>query len=40
MMVFQKDFTRFVQKRVGGVEIVYESAEYDASHSNIDIPDI
>jgi replicative DNA helicase len=39
-LVFQKHFTRFVEKRKGGVEIVYESAEYDASHSNIDIPDI
>ena len=39
-LVFQKDFTRFVQRKVGGVEIVYESAEYDASHSNINIPDI
>jgi len=39
-LVFQKDFTRFVQRKVGGVEIIYENADYDASHSNIDIPDI
>ncbi len=39
-LIFQKDFTRFVESRRGGMEIVYESADYDASHSTIDIPDI
>ena len=39
-LIFQKDFTRFVESRKGGMEIVYESADYDASHSTIDIPDI
>ncbi len=39
-LIFQKRFTRFVEKKKGSVEIVYESADYDAAHSNIDIPDI
>jgi replicative DNA helicase len=37
---FQKNFTRFVERSQASVEIVYESAEYDAQHSNINIPEI
>jgi replicative DNA helicase len=37
---FQKNFTRFVERSQASVEIVYESAEYDAAHSNINIPEI
>ncbi len=39
-LLFQKKFTRFVEKGKIPVEIVYESAEYDAAHSNIDLPPI
>ena len=39
-LLFQKQFTRFVEKGHVPVEIVYESADYDASHSNVDLPPI
>jgi replicative DNA helicase len=39
-LIFQKKFTRFVEKGNVPVEIVYESAEYDAAHSNVDLPPI
>jgi replicative DNA helicase len=39
-LIFQKKFTRFVEKGNVPVEIVYESAEYDAAHSKVDLPPI
>ena len=39
-LIFQKKFTRFVDKGNIPLEIVYESAEDDAKHSKIEIPDI
>ncbi len=39
-LIFQKMFTRFVEKGNVPVEIVYESAEYDAAHSNVTLPPI
>ncbi len=39
-LIFQKRFTRFVDKSSIPLEIVYESAEDDAKYSNIEIPDI
>lgn len=39
-LVFQKNFTRFVDKGAVPIEIVYESAESDAKKSSIEIPDI
>jgi len=39
-LVFQKAFTRFVNKGEVPVEIVYESAEADAKNSKIELPPI
>jgi replicative DNA helicase len=37
-LIFQKSFTRFVDKGKVPLEIVYESAEVDAAKSKIDLP--
>jgi len=39
-LVFQKAYTRFVNKGDVPVEIVYESAEADAKNSKIELPPI
>ncbi len=39
-LVFQKRFTRFVDKGSVPIEIVYESAEEDAKHAKIELPPI
>jgi len=39
-LIFQKAFTRFVNKGEVPVEIVYESAEVDAKNSKIELPPI
>ena len=39
-LIFQKAYTRFVNKGEVPIEVVYESAEIDAKHSHIEIPDL